>query len=922
MKKIFILLVLLAGLIHLQAGPVDTSTAYKIARNYMSSLIQDKSQTSIKLRLIGEKQKRQLPVYIFNLQGQKGFIIISSRDELVPILAYSTESNFSLDNLPPALQGWLDSAIKITTAARQGTIKQIPSTKVLWTKLLKKDINTPKAIIGPLLSTKWNQGKYYNTMCPADASGPDGHVWTGCVATAMAQVLKYWSYPDYGSGEHSYDHYVYGTQYANFASTHYKWDSMPNSLSDYNNQVAQLMYHCGVAVNMNYSTSGSGAYMSSACNALINYFDYSHKARLLYKGTQENWDSIITSQITQNRPVLYAGYGSSGHAFVVDGFNPTDSTYHINWGWGGSYNGWYRLDDLTPGSNNFNSGQQAIINLYPGYGDTSYTVENQATGTITDNGGYYNYENLSLNKWLIQSPFNSSIMLHFNSFLTVGGQDTLFIYDGADENAPLVAAFSGDTIPPDILSSGPAIFMKFVSDQWNTAPGFSIIYNCKPYDVGVISIIAPQGRAICGKNDSVKVLLQNFGYMPVTNIPVRVDFNTPSGNITLNALYTDTLAPQHNDSLFVGMINTQEPGQYTITAYTILSNDYDKENDTARSQYQTNFPGNLPMTENLNNLHYDEYGYMGQWYDTQYRTWLDYEVTNGDTNRFFANSLYNMAHPQLIYGRKLAGISEKTFLRFDLRIKNNFGSSDISENIDKTKIYIMLSGNCAQDFDTIAIIDTSNFTLDTIFKTFSMSLSDYDGEEIVFSLGASIDSGYITLNYDNFIVADSISNNKITGLQCTTDSLITLYCSTAQGGVPPLIALWQASTDGINWTTIDSTGNNPQWTYTRPTDTTYFRRIITDSLGMKDTSEAIVYTPGSCITADINIYPNPSQGHFTVEGLNKGTIEIISLSGQIIYSKKIRQQSAQIKINSLKPGIYIIRYRNKNQIFTKQLLIK
>ena len=189
----------------------------------------------------------------------------------------------------------------------------------------------------------------------------------------MAQVMKYWSNPINGTGSHDYNHYIYGNLSADFGATTYDWANMPHSISSSNTPIATLMYHCGVAVDMNYGTSSSGATLDGydgACNAFKNYFKYDTSAYYAEKYQYEDsiWRNMILDELGNGRPIIYGGWGDfSGHAWNLDGYEVVGDLYHyhMNWGWGGSYNGYYYLDDLTPGSHNYHSGQEAIFNLYP-----------------------------------------------------------------------------------------------------------------------------------------------------------------------------------------------------------------------------------------------------------------------------------------------------------------------------------------------------------------------------------------------------------------------------------------------------------------------------------------------------------------------------------------------------------------------------
>jgi len=317
----------------------------------------------------------KLNYYVFNLTGNSGFVVVSGDEKAYPVLAYSFSGSFNEINVPTVVWEWMKSYSQQIADLKNH--KSLPSGKIknAWETYSNSHFVSELIFKGsesimdipPLLSTKWNQGRYYNTLCPeCPSGGSGGHVWAGCVATAQAQVMKFYEYPDIGTGSHSYHHSVYGELSADFENTNYNWSGMPNSLSTYNDDVARLIYHCGVSVNMNYSPSGSGASGSSVRSSLVNYFKYSTNSVYTskYNYTEENWKKLLRSEIDESRPLFYIGHGSGGHAFVCDGYQGADF-FHFNWGWGGSYNGYFYVDDLTPGSYDFTNSQSVIAGGVP-----------------------------------------------------------------------------------------------------------------------------------------------------------------------------------------------------------------------------------------------------------------------------------------------------------------------------------------------------------------------------------------------------------------------------------------------------------------------------------------------------------------------------------------------------------------------------
>jgi hypothetical protein len=221
--------------------------------------------------------------------------------------------------------------------------------------------------IEPMLNTTWNQGCYYNSALPLEPEGPCGHLYTGCVATALAQVLNYYHYPKQGTGYHSLST-PYGTVEADFENTTYAWEDMKLNLQGENPAVAELMLHCAVAVNSQFFPYGTGAYDIDARHALVNYFGYHPGAQFrLRHNYSGDWNALIISELESGRPVIYGGLEQAtgaGHTFIVDGFQEP-AFFHINWGWGGQYNGYFYLDSLIAGNYHFDYFHDAITGIRP-----------------------------------------------------------------------------------------------------------------------------------------------------------------------------------------------------------------------------------------------------------------------------------------------------------------------------------------------------------------------------------------------------------------------------------------------------------------------------------------------------------------------------------------------------------------------------
>jgi len=384
MRKSSLLTIVLTLLsIVCMGNPVDPATARLVAANFWSAVTNDSDDerwTDI------TAQTGYHEFYIFTHNVTDGFVIVAADNRVQPILGYSTDNPF-VTPLPAHTASFLQGyELEIAYYREQGfeASEEIAS---LWNRLIG-GVYTPEATtaVAPMLTTTWDQSPYYNYLCP-DSAGQ--HAVTGCTATATAQIMKYWNWPPTGEGSHSYTDDNMGYQYADFGATTYDWAHMPNKLSGSSNStqlnaVATLMYHVGVAVEMDYGLHASGAFVHAysgwenmACSehALPQYFGYKNTLHSYFKDytSDINWINAITAELDAGRPVLESGYGDGGgHAFVCDGYD-NNGLFHINWGWSGYYDGYFAHNALNPGgagtggnnSYTFNDGKGILVGIEP-----------------------------------------------------------------------------------------------------------------------------------------------------------------------------------------------------------------------------------------------------------------------------------------------------------------------------------------------------------------------------------------------------------------------------------------------------------------------------------------------------------------------------------------------------------------------------
>lgn len=398
----FLLVLLLVGCSGAMAKSISGNTAKKVATTYLQQH-SITSEVNLAYPSGDLSNKLQAPLlYIFNAGNGEGFVIISGDDNASPILGYATAGAYNEETLPPNFRKWLDGYKRELDYIIHHEIQATPSISREWAELMAGSWTSPsnkKGSVSPLIDTKWNQSPYVNNACPSRSV-------TGCVATMMAQIMKFWEYPATGTGFHSYNENDYGTLSANFGSTTYEWSSMPNTVTRSNSAVATLMYHCGVSVDMDYSPSSSGAYVISDRSPVTHCSEYAFETYFGYdkglKGVERDdyssnsWIQLVKGELDASRPIAYAGFGNGGgHAFVCDGYDNNDF-FHFNWGWGGSYDGYFSINSLNPsgtgtggGTGGYNSGHQAIIGIKPPDGNQSYDIKLYANVYTSNTTIYY-----------------------------------------------------------------------------------------------------------------------------------------------------------------------------------------------------------------------------------------------------------------------------------------------------------------------------------------------------------------------------------------------------------------------------------------------------------------------------------------------------------------------------------------------------
>ena len=346
--------------------------------------------------------------YVFNRGEQQGYVIVSGNDQTLPILGYTEDGEFDYTQIPDNMRSWLDRRERQLAALNEASAT---TEQPRYARVHDR--------IEPMITTRWNQGSPYNDECPMYFTL--GRSVTGCVATAMAQVLYYQRAKSVTETQADIPAYDTWTSHETYGKLHVEgipagspidWDNM---LDTYNGSttavqrkaVAQLMHYCGVSVHMDYTNRSSGAQSSEVANAMVNYFGYGSSVKYVgqWSYSEEAWDEMLYNELLQGRPFYLSGANSeAGHAFVCDGYDG-NHCFHINWGWGGQSDGFFLLTSLNPSSqgiggsgDGYSQYEEAIIGCEPeNYGNKEMPIENLAVKTAciknfdTDGDGKFSF---------------------------------------------------------------------------------------------------------------------------------------------------------------------------------------------------------------------------------------------------------------------------------------------------------------------------------------------------------------------------------------------------------------------------------------------------------------------------------------------------------------------------------------------------
>ena len=550
MKKQYVtLLLLILCQASLYARQIDENEAlniaYTFAHNNKTNAYRAQGESPFSLHLAHTSHNKQGNnlLYVFN-RSDKGFIIVAGNDMAQKsILGYSDSGTFDSSNIPPNMQSFLTAYEEELQSAHQTTQSDtIESYHTIFDKNAS-----------PLVEARWGQEEPYNTLCP---SYKNNRAPTGCVATAMAQIMYHHKWPNQGSGKiEIYD--GARSEIIDFANTTYEWDAMTPIYSSLSTEaersaVATLMYHVGRSVNMMYGDA-SGAVTAEAASALATYWKYDksiiHRDRRYYSIAE--WERMIMNEIDNNRPILYHGQSpEGGHAFVLDGYN-SDGYVHINWGWNGMSDGYFMLHALSPekqGTGGFtggyNTGQGAVFGIQPnhGYKNTieitaqSFNIPNtmsyrtgEIISTVVTGIANAGWSNVACNMGFMLYDINNNHVASINSCnISIGASSTL-----GNRNIMLTL--------PDNLSNGTYNIYLAHTDADGNWKHVAMSMNTQPYQ----TIEVTDGKVI--------VTTSNEGSLGATNIVCNDEFIYSNRYTSFAVTIGNTTSYEYQGALYISI---------------------------------------------------------------------------------------------------------------------------------------------------------------------------------------------------------------------------------------------------------------------------------------------------------------------------------------------------------------------------------
>jgi hypothetical protein len=581
--KISLVILLFLYSFLLNAKEVELSKIQRVAINIFSEN-SGISPNSLKItKTISIHYDGQIVFYIFNF-SPKGHIVISNDDVVEPVLGYGLSSTLDLENAPPGLLFLLNEYKKEISYIRKEKIGQHKIIKEKWEKYSSEDFlstSLKSYTIGEyLINTMWGGGDTYNRFCPLKTNGID-HCPAGCGAVAVAQILHYWNNRVFPDGSVSYTNISPNVYLSvDFWDSEYNWDAMDlDDADDYN---AELIYHCGVALNSEYTDSNTGSNISDILGAMVNNFGFKNSINSKTKNAYlSTWESLIRTEIDNERPIFYIGTDTSytpdaSHIWVVDGYRTSDNKYRCNWGWGDpNPNTWYTLTNLNPYPYNYNSYQSAIFNVEPIMdGNSGLTGANTICWPDTI-------------PYSVSIPSYASIQWDCDNLTQIGGNTNTTYYIRVPSYTTSVAG----SITATIKNSQGQTFLVKSKNVWAGIPSTPITYptgdpayQMQDGDILVIQVTSAPGASSSLYNWDVSGSISRISSNPSQNCHAET-VSLGDGYFSVTSSNQCGTSPEYEGSVYVNqflrLMVTPNPSSNETTVSIVSTSTENKFDETA-----------------------------------------------------------------------------------------------------------------------------------------------------------------------------------------------------------------------------------------------------------------------------------------------------------------------------------------------------
>ncbi|MCD4792477.1 MAG: C10 family peptidase [Bacteroidales bacterium] len=942
------------------AKPITEKQAVEVAQKYFKYRADNFQSSDIK-SVHTNKYNGLTSCYVINFK-EGGFVIVSADDRVKPILAYSLK-NSAPENVDNAeVNYWLDVYNKQIEYA---VINNLNNAVILneWEGIRNENFSKSEKAVTPLLTTTWDQGGAYNDYCPTGTP-------TGCVATAMAQIMNYYEFPVTGAKSHAYDHPTYGNQSADFSTGNYDWASMPDgSASD---AVAWLMYHCGVAVDMNYGPTGSGAASRDVTYTLANYFKYDQGLDYISIDDYSNsaWISILKNELDYARPVYYSGRSdaSGGHAFVFDGYDDSDN-FHVNWGWSGIYNGYFAIGSLNPGGSNFNDDNAAIIGIepstveneeflivkkYSGLSDEAARIspyigymcavdENVAWGIARDGSG----ETPTLDYRIYTRTTDGGQTWTANSVTDLGGTAFSMIFGLSDQIAyiamygtgtdynHILRTTNGGTSWESILDASAASFFNVVH-FFNTNDGVALgdpeggEYEFYTTNDGGDTWVRVAGANIPDPNSSGEYGIVGF----YTAIADTVWYTTNEGRVYkstdmgYNWNVYNICTPGTNSQLSIAF---DDGGLNGISVNEVADPEtLYSTSDAGETWTQITSPSGNFYSTGISSVPGEANTFISVGADVQTQAaGISYTIDAGETWIEFPEYYQNY---QFIYVDMLSW--DKGFIgtfadEWSDGVFLSYGSHfpDLSANFYVGDMGDTLHCSSGVTFNNNSGGIITSYDWDFGADATPPTAGGIGPHNVVYSTGGEKTVELIISDgTDNDIFTDviKVSENAPAAIDTIYGATIVITIGSTEtysvDADSELYTFYNWSENGTNWSGNGSTTNEFEVTFGGFDATSDITCYASNGCGDGGSyALSVHYTNGvdiEEINSNVNLFPNPATNNIEIDGIAGNSVLIYDISGKLVYSAIADSDNYIIDISDLAEGFYTVRISDGKEIRT------